>query len=129
MIVVDTHVLLWWVSDPDKLSSRAREAVHYAKQVGVCPISILEVATKVARGKLFLDRELATWVRHALARPKLALLSISPEIAIRAGELSQREFHGDPADRLIAATAIEHGTELVTKDQRIRDFPGVRTIW
>ncbi len=103
--------------------------MQYAKNLGLSPISILEVATKVAQGKLDLNRELRTWIHQALAQPKLELLAISPEIALRAGELGFQGFHGDPADRLITATAVEHGAELVTKDKKIRDFGGVRTIW
>ncbi|MCZ6872781.1 MAG: PIN domain-containing protein [bacterium] len=53
----------------------------------------------------------------------------SADIAIRAGGLGQQGLYGDPADRLIVATAIEHGVELVTKDRRLRSFAPVRTVW
>jgi PIN domain nuclease of toxin-antitoxin system len=101
----------------------------YAKEIGISPISIWEMSTKASRGRLSLDRELRIWVRHALARPGMRLLEISAEIAITAGELGTHGFHGDPADRLIAATAMQHGAELVTKDDFIRSYAGVRTIW
>lgn len=129
MIVIDTHVWIWWSSKPDRLSERAYAALTYAQQVGICPISIWEISTKVAKGKLVLDRSLDVWVRQALARTEARLLEISPEIAILAGQLGKQGFHGDPADRLITATALTHGGELVTKDQTIRDFTGVRTVW
>ncbi|MEE8525923.1 MAG: type II toxin-antitoxin system VapC family toxin [Thermoanaerobaculia bacterium] len=129
MIVLDTHVWIWWVSEPDRLSSGAHATITNARQVGICPISIWEISTKEAKGRLSLDRDLDVWVHQAVARPGAVLLELSPEIAILAGQLGERGFHGDPADRMIAASAMCHGVELVTKDQAIRDFDGVRTVW
>ncbi len=129
MIVLDTHVWIWWVSEPEKLSEEARSAIEYAKSAGICPISCWEISTKVAQGKLELDRDVGLWVRHALARPALQLLALTAEIAVTAGQLGLAGFHGDPADRLIVASALHYGTQLVTKDRTIRDFSGVQTIW
>jgi PIN domain nuclease of toxin-antitoxin system len=129
LILLDTHAWIWWVSDPDKISSKARSILQYTKRIGICPISCWEISTKVAHGKLTLDREVGLWVRHALAREPLELLPITAEIAVAAGRLGQTGFHGDPADRLIVATAIELGVPLVTKDQEIRAFSGVQSIW
>lgn len=129
MIVLDTHVWIWWVSEPLKLSSAARSALEYAKSAGVCPISCWEISTKVAQGKLTLDREVGLWVRQALARPPLALLQLSAEIAVAAGRLGLAGFHGDPADRLIVATAMHHGAQLISKDEEIRAFAGVQAVW
>ncbi len=129
MIVLDTHAWIWWVSEPQRLSSAARSALDYAKAAGVCPISAWEISTKVAQGRLTLDRDVALWVRQALARPPLELLELTAEIAVAAGQLGKAGFHGDPADRLIVATAIHLGAQLVTKDDRIRDFGGVKTVW
>ena len=129
MIVLDTHAWIWWVSEPAKLSPKALAAINYARTVGIVPISCWEIATKVAQGKLTLDRSLRQWVRQALGRPGVILMALSADIAIRAGELGQHGFHGDPADRLIVATAIEHGAELVSKDRHIRAFAHVRTVW
>lgn len=129
MIVLDTHAWLWWVSEPDKLSADARAAIDYAKVLGLCPISCWELSIKVAMGKLTLDRDLTVWVTQAVARPRLTVLPITPQIAVAAGQLGKRGFHGDPADRLIVASAIEHGARLVTKDGAIREFPEVQTIW
>jgi PIN domain nuclease of toxin-antitoxin system len=129
VIVLDTHVWIWWVSEPDRLSARAQAAITDAREIGVCPISIWEISTKVAKGRLSLDRDLDVWVRQALSRPRAVLLDLSPEIAILAGQLGERGFHGDPADRLITATAMCPGVELVTKDQAIRAFSGVRAVW
>ena len=58
MIVLDTHAWIWWVSEPDRLSSRAHAAITSARRVGICPISIWEISTKEAKGRLSLDRAL-----------------------------------------------------------------------
>ncbi len=129
MILLDTHAWIWLVSEPEKLSRKALAAINYAKQIGICPISCWEIATKAAHGKLAFDRDIRVWMSQALALPKFSLVELSAEIAITAGYLGQRGFRGDPADRLIAATAIQHGSELVSKDGRMRAFEGVRTIW
>jgi len=129
MIVLDTHAWIWWVSDPEKLSKKATNAIEYAKDIGICSISCWEIATKAARGKISLDRDIRVWMKQALSRPRLTLLEISADIAITAGFLGDDGFHGDPADRLIVATAMHHGAELVTKDKEIQSFRKIRTIW
>ena len=128
MIVLDTHAWLWWVSADAKLSRTAAKAIKSAKAIGICAISCLEVATAVAKGRIQLDRDPLEWMRQALALEGAELVAISPAIAVKATQLG-REFHGDPADRLIVATAILEAGILVTKDQRIRDYPAVTTIW
>lgn len=120
---------MWWVSAPSRLSPAAKSAIEYTKKAGLCPISCWEISTKVAAGKLELDRDVELWVKQALARPLIALLEMTADIAVAAGRLGLQGFHGDPADRLIVATAIELGVELVTKDKNIREFAGVKTVW
>jgi len=129
VIVLDTHAWLWWVSSPEMLSPAARDAMEGARSLGISPISCWELATKVAQGKLRLDRELDVWVHQALARPRLRVAELLPEIAVAAGQLGAEGFHGDPADRMIVATALHHDSLLVTKDQAIREFEPVRTVW
>jgi len=129
MIILDTHVWIWLVSDPEKLSEKAVSAIEYSKILGICPISCWEISTKVTNGKLFLDRQIDVWIQQALVRPRIELIDISSEIAVLAGSLGNEGLHGDPADRLITATAIHHGVGLVSKDKAIRSFPKVRSIW
>lgn len=129
MIVLDTHAWIWWVSEPQRLSSRARAVIEYAAEVGVSPISCWELSTKARLGRLRLDRDVAVWVKQALDRPRVTVAELTPAIAVRAGQLGRGEFHGDPADRLIVATAIELGAELITKDKRIRGYDAVRSVW
>ncbi len=129
MIVLDTHVWVWWRAEPAKLSRRARAAIDAEPRLGLCPISCWEVATKVVKGKLALDRDLRVWIKQALAHPRLSLLPIDQDISVDAALLGDQGFHGDPADRLIAATAKRHKSELVTKDKALRAHPAVATIW
>jgi PIN domain nuclease of toxin-antitoxin system len=129
VILLDTHAWVWWVSEPERLSPKAREAIDDARQVAVSPISCWEVATKVTQRKLRLDRELDVWMHQALARPRLRVAELLPEIAVAAGRLGGRGFHGDPADRMLAATAMHHGIALVTKDRRIRSYRALLSVW
>jgi PIN domain nuclease of toxin-antitoxin system len=129
VILLDTHAWIWWVSSPEQLSPAAREAIEGAHELGVSPISCWELATKVSRGKLRLDRDLEVWVHQALARPRVTVAGLLPEIAVAAGRLGSQGFHGDPADRMIVATAMHHDSLLVTKDGAIREFTPVRTVW
>lgn len=128
MTVLDTHTWLWWVSEDAKLSRAADKAIRSTKAIGICAISCLEVATAVAKGRILLDRDPLEWMQQALALDRVELLAISPAIAVKATQLG-REFHGDPADRLIVATTIVEAGILVTKDRRIRDYPAVTTVW
>ena len=117
------------MSAPDKLSRRARETIDYADTIGICPISCWEISMKVTAGRISLDRDTRAWVRQALHRRGVELLELSADIAVRAGRIDRASFHGDPADRLIVATAVHHGAELISKDARIRKFSGVRSVW
>lgn len=128
MTVVDTHAWIWWASHPEKLSARARDHLQRADVLGICPISCWEVAMLVAKGRLQLDRDVMIWVKQALGLPRVRLIALTPEIAVGAGQLPISS-HGDPADRLIVASAVVNKAVLVSKDERIREFSGVRSIW
>jgi PIN domain nuclease of toxin-antitoxin system len=127
LIVLDTHVWVWWNSSPEKLSTRARQLIRDAEEVGVSAISPWEVSMLVAKGRLRLDRDVLVWVEEALKEVGISLLAISPRIAVTAGSLEG--LHGDPADRLIVATAMETSSVLVSKDSGIRSFAGVNAVW
>lgn len=128
MVVLDTHAFIWWCNAPDRLSKAARQASEDADVRLVAAISVWEVGMLVAKGRLGLDRDVATWVDEALSLPGVQLAPLSPHIALRASILPG-ELHGDPADRLIVATAIEHACVLVTKDDMILRYPHVRAVW
>lgn len=128
MIVLDTHAWIWSVSKPSNLSRAAKNHIKNETRIGVSAISCLEVAMLVAKGRITLDRGTREWLESALAMPKFELLALTPEVAVAATSLG-KEFPGDPADRIIAATALTESASLVTKDRGIRDSLAVTTIW
>jgi PIN domain nuclease of toxin-antitoxin system len=128
VIVLDTHAWIWWVSDPRKLGRAATREIHRARSVGVPAVSCFELASLAARGRISLDRSPNQWMQDALALPRVHLLALTPAVAVKAAELPT-SFPGDPADRLIAATAILESALLITKDERLRESGVVRTAW
>lgn len=127
MILLDTHAWIWLASDPDRLGSGARKAIRSDRSRGVAAISCWEIAMLAARGRIELDRDPVTWMDDALEAEEIELLPLTPAVAVASAELGN--FHGDPADRLIVATALTHGAVLITKDERIRELKIVRTLW
>jgi PIN domain nuclease of toxin-antitoxin system len=133
MILLDTHVLLWWQAGGERLSTAAARAIARADAVLVSPISCWEVATLLSSGRIGLDREVFTWARDLFASDEVQLAPLTPQVAVAAAQLGEVGFHGDPADRFLYATALEHSVPLVTKDDSIRSYAGkagdLRTIW
>jgi PIN domain nuclease of toxin-antitoxin system len=128
VLVLDTHAWIWWAGAPRKLSAAARRAIDEAETIGVSAISCWEVATLVRRARLVLDRPASDWVALASVLPRLSVVPIDAKIAVAAGSLSE-SFHGDPADRLIVATALASKAALVTRDRSIRESRAVACIW
>lgn len=128
MIVLDTHAWLWWRDSPERLSADAREAIDAADLIAVSSISAWELATLVRLGRIELDREVGVWVRQALAHPRLEARAVTPGLAVEAGSLGPG-FPGDPADRIIYATARRERAPLVTRDSALRDLDERLTVW
>lgn len=130
-VLLDTHVLLWWQAGSERLSTRARVRISTAKRILVSPISCWEVAMLVSKGRVRLDRPTAAWVRDLLVQDRVSLAELSPAIAVAAAELA--DFHGDPADRLLYATARSLQADLLSKDQHLRRYGAthadVRVLW
>lgn len=126
MILLDTHVWVWWVHQDDRLSTKARSFIsqHETRHIGVSAISCWEVAKLVERGRLRLPMPTDHWLHAALAYPGVRLLELSPDISTDACSLPG-SFHSDPADQIIVATARHHGSALVTMDQRILSYAHV----
>jgi PIN domain nuclease of toxin-antitoxin system len=129
VIVLDTHAWLWWLAEPARLSRTARRAIDEATTIGVCAVSAWELTMLVRRRRISLDRELATWVRQALAHTRVVSCPLTAEIAVAAGLLDGGGFPGDPADRFIYATAQTLRAQLVTRDEAIRGFDAHGTVW
>lgn len=131
MIVLDTHVLLWWVNDPATLSKQALKAVDAAvksRSVHVSCISSWEIALLVERGRLRLALDVRDWLCRCESLPFLTFVPVSNAIAVESVRLPDFP-HPDPADRIITATALSLGAALVTKDDKLRNYPNVKTIW
>ena len=131
MIVLDTHVLVWWVSGSGRLPVRAKRAIDQSLRRSpaiVSTISVLEIVTAVRRGRLELGSPLDQWLADLRALPELQFHPVSGEIAALAGSLDE-EVPGDPADRIIVATALTLRAKLVTADERLRESPCVVTVW
>lgn len=129
MIILDTHAWLWWVSLPKKLGPKARDVVDRADRIGVCTISCWEVAMLSERGRIALDRQIEPWIEQALAHPRVEPVPLTSDVAVRAALLERKDFDGDPADRIIYASARLVGAPLVTRDRRIRAFDPRTAVW
>jgi PIN domain nuclease of toxin-antitoxin system len=126
MILLDTHVLPWLALDQQRLSKAARKALK--AQRFLADISLREVAALMRAGRVEVEGSLAEWLGDALRELSVEVVPIDVQIAARSVRIAEN-FHGDPADQLIAATAIELDIPLVTSDERLRASPAVHTIW
>ncbi len=130
MILLDTHVLFWMANDSKRLSKRAHETIRHARQnqtgIAVATITLWELAWLAQNGRIAVIVSVESFVRETVAR--VILRPVTAEIAAQAVRLF-KEFPKDPADRLIAATAMVEGMALVTADMRIRRSKVVETVW
>ena len=123
MILLDTHALLWQEQGNPRLGQRARSLIERAfdeNDVAASPISFWEIAMRVQKNQLDLLSDVAAWRRELISQG-LREIPVDGDIAVRAGLLP--DMHGDPADRLIVATALE-GHQLLTADRRLLEWPG-----
>lgn len=131
MILLDTHAWVWLVSEPERLSVEARTLIeeHVAQgQVLVSSISVWEVAMLVDKGRLKLRLDVSTWLGKCEALTFLTFVPLDNEIALRSVALPNWP-HPDPADRIIAATALKLGIPLVTQDKALRRYDVLATVW
>ena len=129
-ILLDTHVWLWLMMGEKKLSSAFRKSIDHLQTkeaILISSISIWEVGMLVEKKRIKLEMDRLEWVEECLSVPGIHLASISPRIAIQSTRLPE-EIHGDPADRILIATAREKNAVLVTADQKILDYGKGRFI-
>ena len=133
MIVLDTHALVWWVSGDNRLLSAtaratiSKEEANEASMI-VSAISAWEIAILVQKSRLVLSMDVEEWLDHVASLPPIRFVPVDRQTAVQSVRLPG-EFHADPADRIIVATARRLNVPLVSGDSKIRDYPHVRSIW
>jgi PIN domain nuclease of toxin-antitoxin system len=131
MIVLDTHVWLWWLHDPSQISPAAVKLIQQEQKSGslvLSAISVWEVAVKVQSGKLAIPMDIYRWYELAKSYPATVIEPLSPVDAIASTQLPG-DFHKDPADRIIISLARRLSAPLVTCDRKILDYRHVVTVW
>jgi PIN domain nuclease of toxin-antitoxin system len=129
MIALDTHALLWWALDPERLSDAARSSLSEMEKNGgyASAISIWEIAIKGKRAKLELPISVDEFVRRIEKSAVVEIVAVDTATWLRSVALPWA--NRDPADRVIVATALLRGVPLLTKDEAMHAFPDVRCIW
>jgi PIN domain nuclease of toxin-antitoxin system len=129
MILLDTHIWVWWVDDNQQLADRQRHIIqdNVRSGLGISAISCWEVAKLVEYGRLELACPIEEWMEQAVAYPGVQLIELTPRIAIESTKLPG-SFHRDPADQIIVATARVYDMPLLTADSRILPYPHVSTL-
>jgi PIN domain nuclease of toxin-antitoxin system len=130
-VLLDTHVWLWWNMAPEKIPAPLRKLIERASVENALVLSAIspwEVAVLVEKKRLVLAMDVAVWVDQALDESGLSVHPLTPAIAVASTRLPG-SFHPDPADRIVVATARELGAVLLTKDERILAYSGVKSRW
>lgn len=125
LIILDTHIFLWLYLQPEKLPESIASAVKSENKLGLAAISLWETAMLNSRKRIAIPGPLLEWLYMAIDTPRFVVLPLTPEIAARSESLA---MHGDPADRLITATAIQQDCPLATVDQLLIGLPELKTI-
>ena len=131
MIVLDTHVWVLFVSNPEFLSKRAKKSLDTAmeeKGILISSISTWEVALLVAKKRLRLTLSVTDWIAKSESLPFIKFVPVTNSIAVKSVNLPL-PLHPDPADRIIIATALALGVALVTKDEKLLGYAHIKAIW
>lgn len=129
MLILDTHIWVWWNHNDPQLSAHHRKVIESSRNqgIGICTITLVEIARLVHRQRVILPKPIEEWFDIALSQEGFLLISITPTIAIDAANLPG-SFHKDPADRLIVATARAYDCPLITADREINAYPHVKLL-
>jgi PIN domain nuclease of toxin-antitoxin system len=128
MILLDTHALLFWMRQSDKLGFEAYHTIDSAHRIGVHVISCFEIAILVEKNKIELDYPVDQWISDTLSHSKIELIPLSVSAAVTCTQLPG-DFHRDPVDRILAAACLLNDWPLVTKDRLIEEWEYIETIW
>ena len=130
LTICDTHILIFWQDDPKRLSIKAKQALEESldKKIVACSdISFWEISMLFKAGRLRDDVSAEQYMNDIFLTMSLTILPVTPEIAV----LSQQDLfiHKDPADRLIASTAMIHKAPLITADSKLQNIEPLEVIW
>ena len=132
MIVLDTHILVWWCDGDDKLSVKAKARIDAAleseEEILLSSISAWEVSMLVSKNRLTLTMDVDTWLQTASEIDNVRFVPIDNKVAVESTRLPD-DFHKDPADRMIVALARTLSAQLITADEKILNYPHVKTIF
>ncbi len=128
MIILDTHIWVWWVDDNSRLTTKYRKwiAEYQSQGLGVNIVSCWEVAKLVEKNRLVFSCSVNEWLETALVYPGVQLLNLTLPIVVDSTQLSG--FHSDPFDQIIVATARNYRCPLLTVDAKILSYPDVQTL-
>ncbi len=132
MVVIDTHILIWFVNGSDQLSKIAQDTINQTlasdDEIIISSISTWEISMLINKNRLVLSMDIESWLNNIENIQGFRFASVDNEIAFKSTELPG-EFHKDPADRMIVATARKLAVPLITADQKIRQYKHITTIW
>jgi PIN domain nuclease of toxin-antitoxin system len=130
MILLDTHTWIWSHSATWLLSDNVKKLIKKTQtdQRAIASISIWEFAMMVTKGRINVKIDPKLWLNNAIGNSGLKVIELTPEIAMESCNLPG-DFHKDPADQIIVATARTHNLTLLTKDKKIIEYPHVKALW
>lgn len=131
MIVLDTNVLVWWISSPEKINKKSLKIIEKENKNGeilVSSISVWEIYLLIKKGRLQFTVHPDNWLEKVENISSIRFVPIDNKIAARSVNLPD-PLHNDPADRIIIATALQIGAKLITSDQKILGYPHIQTVW
>ena len=130
MILLDTHTWIWSHSATKLLSDNVKKIIQTTRtdQRAIASISIWEFAMMVTKRRIAVKIDPKLWLYNAISMSGLQVIELTPEIAMESCNLPD-DFHRDPTDRIIVATARTHNLTLLTKDKKIIEYPHVKALW
>ncbi len=130
-MLLDTHAWIWYLSQPELISKKAKKTLDKARnndQLCISSISVWEIAMLVKKNRLQFNIDVEDWIAKSETLPFFKFLPITNRIALKSVSLPE-PLHSDSADRIIIATALIEGMPIITKDKKIIDYSEVETIW